>query len=79
MSFGSNGVDQVCSLRKMPTQLRLAKLGVNSANSAILHRLSGSNEMVRNARKHNFWVEWTGPGALVAKFSDVTSFIELVR
>jgi hypothetical protein len=34
MSFGSNGVDQVRSLRKMPMQLRLANLGVNSASSA---------------------------------------------
>jgi hypothetical protein len=34
MSFGSNGVDQVRSLRKILTQLRLANLGVNGASSA---------------------------------------------
>jgi hypothetical protein len=34
MSFGSNGVDQVRSLRKIPTQLRLANLCVNGASSA---------------------------------------------
>jgi hypothetical protein len=33
MSFGSNGVDHVGLLQKMPTQLRLAKLGVNSTSS----------------------------------------------
>jgi hypothetical protein len=44
-----------------------------------LHRLSGSNEMVRNALKHEFWVQWSGSGALVAKNSDATLFSELVR
>jgi hypothetical protein len=34
MCFCSNGVDPVRSLRKMPKQLRLANLGVNSASSA---------------------------------------------
>jgi hypothetical protein len=34
MSSGSNGVDQVRSLQKMPMQLRLAILGVNGASSA---------------------------------------------
>jgi hypothetical protein len=33
ISFGSNGVDQVRSLRKIPTQLRLANLCVNEASS----------------------------------------------
>jgi hypothetical protein len=34
MSFGSNGVDHVHSLRKISTQLHLANLGVNGASSA---------------------------------------------
>jgi hypothetical protein len=34
MSFGSNGVDQVRSLRKFLTQLRLANLSVNGTYSA---------------------------------------------
>jgi hypothetical protein len=34
MSFGSNGVDQVRSLHKMPTQFRLANLGFNGPSSA---------------------------------------------
>jgi hypothetical protein len=34
MSFGFNGVDQVRLLLKMPTQIRLAILCINSASSA---------------------------------------------
>jgi hypothetical protein len=36
MSFGSNGVDRVRSLRKILTQLHLANLGVNVTSSAHL-------------------------------------------
>jgi hypothetical protein len=32
-----------------------------------LHRLLCSNEMVRNAPKHEFWDNWTGSGAFVVK------------
>jgi hypothetical protein len=45
----------------------------------VLQRLSWSNETVRNSSKHEFWVEWIGSGAFVAKSSNVTSFSELVR
>jgi hypothetical protein len=45
----------------------------------VLQQLSCSNETVRNAAKHEFWVQWTGFGALVVKNSDATSFSELVR
>jgi hypothetical protein len=41
--------------------------------------LSCSNETVRNAPKYEFWVQWSGSGAFVAKRSDATSFSELVR
>jgi hypothetical protein len=34
MSFGSNGVDQVRSLQKIPMQLHLANLRVNGTRSA---------------------------------------------
>jgi hypothetical protein len=43
-----------------------------------LHRLSGSNETVRNAPKHKFWVQWSGSGAFVAKNFEPTSFSEHV-
>jgi hypothetical protein len=35
--------------------------------------------MVRNATKHEFWVQWSGLGAFVAKNFDATSVRELVR
>jgi hypothetical protein len=44
-----------------------------------LRRLSCSNETVRNAPKHKFWVQWSESGAFVAKNSDATLFSELVR
>jgi hypothetical protein len=45
----------------------------------VLHRLLSSNETVRNSPKHEFWVQWSGSGALVEKNSDATSFSALVR
>jgi hypothetical protein len=45
----------------------------------VLHRVSCSYEEVQNAPKHEFWVQWSGSGAFVAKIFDATSFSELVR
>jgi hypothetical protein len=45
----------------------------------VLRRLSCSNETVRNAPKHEFWVQWSGSGAFVAKNFDATTFSELGR
>jgi hypothetical protein len=45
----------------------------------VLHRLSCSNEMVRNAPKHEFWVKWSGSDAFVAKKANGTSFCKLGR
>jgi hypothetical protein len=45
----------------------------------VLHRLSCSHEMARNAPKHEFLVEWSGSGAVVAKNANATSFSELVH
>jgi hypothetical protein len=45
----------------------------------VLHRLLCSKEMVRNAPKQEFWVQWNGSGVFVVKNSDVTSFSELER
>jgi hypothetical protein len=45
----------------------------------ILHRLSCSNKTVQNAPKHEFWVQWSGSGAFVAKKANATTFSELVR
>ena len=71
MSLGSNAVDRVCSLRKIPTRLRgtnfwtsLARYPpsfVNQANSP------ECTQMVRNAPKCQFRDKWGGSGAFVAK------------
>jgi hypothetical protein len=45
----------------------------------VLHQLSCSNETVRNAPKHEFWVQFSGSDAFVAKNTDATLFRELVR
>jgi hypothetical protein len=45
----------------------------------VLHRLSCTNETVRNAQKYEFWVEWSGSGAFVVKNANATSFSELGR
>jgi hypothetical protein len=45
----------------------------------VLHRLSCSNETVRNAPKHELCVEWSASAAFVAKKANATSFSELVR
>jgi hypothetical protein len=79
MSVGSNGVDRVRSLRKIPTRLCLANFCVNGSSLASLHQLSCSNEMVRNAPKYEFWLKWSGLAAFVAKNSNTTVFSELVR
>jgi hypothetical protein len=45
----------------------------------VLLRLSCSDETIRNAPKYEFWVQWSGSGAFVAKKANSTSFNELVR
>jgi hypothetical protein len=45
----------------------------------IFHQLLCSNEMVRNAPKYEFWVQWSGSGAFVARNLDATLFSELVQ
>jgi hypothetical protein len=45
----------------------------------VLPRLSWSNEMVQNAPKHEFWVQWSGSRAFIAKIFEATSFSERVR
>jgi hypothetical protein len=45
----------------------------------VLHRLPCSNQTVRNTQKYEFWVQWSGSGALVEKNFEATSFSELVQ
>ena len=74
MSLGSNGVDLVRSLRKIPAWLRGTSFRINCTNS---HCFASSFMRLRNypkctqtlcdAPKHEFRVQWSGLGALIAK------------
>jgi hypothetical protein len=76
MSFGSNGVDRARSLQKIQTQLCLAYLCVNGTSPSVLHRLSCSKEMVRNAPKYEFWVQWRYLGNFCVDYHVVTKRFE---
>ena len=86
LSLRSNGVDQVRSLRKLPTQLCGTNFCINWTSSAhfALSLLSWQNnpkctQTLRNATKVEFRVQWGGSGAFVAKTSDPTSWHELLH
>jgi hypothetical protein len=70
--------NQVLSLRKIPSQLRLANLCVNGTSSARLAPTFMQQRNSANDPKHEFWVQWSGSGAFIAKNSDASSFSELV-
>ena len=52
MSLGSNGVDRVHSLRKIPMRLNGTNLSLMAPVQPVLHRVSCSNETIHNAPKH---------------------------
>ena len=83
MSLGSNGVDRVGSLRKILTQLRGTNFCIISArfSPSLVRQPNGPKctEMVRNAPKQDFRVQWGGSGAFVAKNSNAISWNELVH
>ena len=70
-SLGSNGVDRMCSLRKIATRLRGTNFCTTSANFApsFVRQPNGheSTRIVRNSPKRQFRVQWGGSGAFVAK------------
>ena len=81
-SLGSNGVDWVRSLRKNPMRLRGTNFCTSFAPFApsfVRHPSSPEcTQIVRNAPKRQFWVQWGGLGAFVAKNLIVTSWHELL-
>ena len=86
LSLGSNGVDQVRSLRKHSTQLCGTNFCINWTSSAhfALSLLSWQNnpkctQTLRNATKVEFMVQWGGSGAFVTKTSDPTLWHELLH
>ena len=83
MSLGSNGVNQVCSLRKIPTWHRGTNFCINRTSSACIElsfvrRQNGpkGTKIIRNSPKHEFRVPWGGSGVFIAKNSDATSWHE---
>ena len=83
VSLGSNGVDRVRFLRKIPTRLRGTNFCTSSARFArsSVRQPNGPKctQIVRNAPKHHFRVQWGGSDAFVAKNSDATSWHELLH
>ena len=69
-------VDPVHSLRKIPTRLRGTKFCTSSTRFAtsFVRQLNSHEctQIVQNAPKHQFRVQWGGSGAFVAKNSDAT-------
>src|SRR6185312_5087889 len=83
MSLGSNGVDRVRSLRKIPMQLHGTNFCTSSARFApSFVRQPNSpkcTQIVRNKLKHQFRVQCGGSGAFVAKNYDLTFWHELLH
>ena len=83
LSLGSNGVDRVHSLRKIPMRLRGSNFCTSSARFAtnLVRQPNGPRcaQMVQNAPKHQFSDKWGGSGVFVAKNSDATSWLELLH
>ena len=81
VSLGSNGLDRVRSLRKIPTRLRGTNFCTSSAHFApsFVRQPNGPEctQIVRNEPKHQFRVQWGGSGAFVVNNSDATSRHEL--
>jgi len=78
ISLGSNGVDRVRSVRKIMKRLRGMNFCTSSARFApsFVRQPNGPKctQIVLDAPKHQFRVEWGGLGAFGVKNSDATSF-----
>ena len=71
ISIGSNGVDRVCSLRNVRCDFVARTFAQCSARFApsFVRQPSGPEctQIVQNAPKRQFWVQWGGSGAFVVK------------
>ena len=86
MSLGSNGVDRVRPLRKIPMWLRGMNFCINCTSSPRfapsflqLRNDPKCTQTLWNTPKHEFRGQWGGSGALVAKNYNVTSWHELLH
>ena len=84
MSLGSNGLDWMCSLRKIRTWLRGTNFCINCTSSdrfaLSFMQLRNHNKCTQtlwNLRKQEFRVQWGGLGVFIAKNSDATSWHKL--
>ena len=85
MSLASNGVDQVCSLRKTLIDFVARTSSLIAPVQPILHRVPGNNETLRNAPTHYEMLQnmslvpmgWMS--AFFAKNSDATLWHKLVN
>src|SRR6185436_6953380 len=81
VSLGSNGVDRVRLLRKIPMRLRFTNFCTSSARFAPSFVRQPNDpectQIVQNATKRQFRVQWGN--AFVAKNSDATSWHELLH
>ena len=79
-SLGSNGLDWVRSLRKIPTRLCGTNFCTSSARFApsSVRQPNGPKctRIVQNVPKRQFSVQWGGLGAFIAKNSNATSWRE---
>ena len=83
ISLMSNRVDRVHLLPKIPTRLRGTNFCTSSARFApsFVGQPNGPEctQIVQNAPKYQFRVQWSGSGAFIAKNSDATSWHKLLH
>ena len=84
ITLGSNGVDRVIPLRKIPMWLRGTNFCINFTNSSrfapsFMQLRPKCTQTLWNAPKHEFRVQWGGLGALVAKNYNTTSWHKLLH
>ena len=78
MSFVSNGVDWVHSLRKIQHQVFLFKKSLKRPSRASFATFVPSKTELRKRNKHEFWVKRGGLGAFIAKNSYASFFVPKV-
>jgi hypothetical protein len=83
MSLRPNGVNPVCSLRKITTWLRGTNFCTSSARFALsfVRQPNGPKciQIVQNTPKLEFRVQWGGSSAFITKNSEATSWHELLH
>src|SRR6185312_8142578 len=71
MSFGPNGDNRVCSLRKIMTRLHGTYFCISSARFALSFARQPNGlkciQIIQNTPKYEFRVQWGGSGAFLRK------------